>query len=134
MVVQKIIDTSVDLARPVDRIEPKIIRENFINQRNLEIVRQGMRQAVASGTGTARILKELPVEAAAKTGTAQTARKGFFHNWIVVFAPYENPEIVLVIVVENIEGFRAPTNLAAKEILNWHFQDNIKTEEEYLSQ
>ncbi len=103
----------------VEKIKPTVVQQNFVNPQNLQVIREGMRKTVTCGTAT--ILNNLSVKAAAKTGTAETAREGFFHNWIVAFAPYDEPEIVLVIAIEDIEGFHSPTNLAAKEILNWYF-------------
>lgn len=119
-IVHKIITGSSDFYRIVKEIKPKIIRKISFDLENLQEIKEGMRQAVTKGIS--RSLKELPVAAAAKTGTAQTSKKGFYHHWIVVFAPYENPEIVLTILVEEIkEGFVGVTTSIAKEILNWYF-------------
>ncbi len=115
-VVQKIVDKDKNL---VEEIKPEIIRENFIDPENLQIVREGMRGAVTYGTST--ILNTLSVNAATKTGTAQTPKKDYYHNWITVFAPYENPEIVLTIVMENVKGFRATVTPVAKAILEEYF-------------
>lgn len=106
-------------------IEPKIIRENFIDQNNLQIVREGMRQAVTSGSATG-YLDLLPVSAAAKTGTAQTGKKDkygneLFYNWVTVFAPYEDPEIVLTIMIENVPQVSAVVLPIAKNVLEWYF-------------
>ena len=95
------------------------VNQDFISQETLEIVRQGMRQAVTDGT--ARTLRNLPVKAAAKTGTAETPIANHYHHWVTIFAPYDNPEIVLTIMIENIEGLRAATLPVAREVLNWHF-------------
>jgi len=120
-VVKKIIDSEKNL---IKEIEPEIIRENFIDSENLKIVREGMRKAV-TGEGAPHassvLLNSLPVEAAAKTGTAQTSKENYYHQWITVFAPYEDPQIVLTIMIENVEGLRINTLLAAREILNWYF-------------
>jgi len=89
------------------------------------IVRQGMRQTVASGGGSAHRLDSLPVEVAAKTGTAQIyPSKEIYHNWIAVFAPYENPEIVIVVLIEEVEGLRVAAQTTAKEILQYYFENN----------
>ena len=51
-----------------------------------------------------------------KTGTAQTGN-GADHSWFVCFAPEENPQIAVAVVVEN-GGFGAEAALpAAKAIL-----------------
>lgn len=109
----------------VQETEPKIIRENFIEKDYLEIVRKGMREAVVSGT--AKILNDLPVKAAAKTGTAQVSKTKAPHAWFTAFAPYENPEIVVTILIEN--GGEGSTNAApiAKDILAWYFQNEVLT-------
>jgi penicillin-binding protein 2 len=106
--------------------DAKIIRQDFISKENLEVVRQGMRQTVTgknSPQASAVLLNSLPVKSAAKTGTAQTGIKEQYHNWVTVFAPYENPEIVLVIMIEYIEGDQVVVLPVAKEILNWYFGD-----------
>jgi len=113
-VVKKILSKNLE-----EEITSKIIRQDFINPQTLEIIKQGMRETVISGTG--RMLNDLPLKVAAKTGTAETPIEGHYHHWITLFAPYNDPEIVLVIMIENIEGVRAATLPVAREILNWYF-------------
>jgi penicillin-binding protein 2 len=79
-------------------IEPKIINKGFINKNNIEIVAEGMRSCVAAGS--CRILSSLPFSSAGKTGTAQWNKNKNNHAWFASYAPYEKPEIVLVILVE----------------------------------
>lgn len=111
-----------------NNFEPQIIRENFISTSTLEIVRQGMRQTVTSPAGSAHSLTTLPVSSGAKTGTAQSYGKAeIYNNWIGVFAPYENPEIVLVVMIEEVPGLRGSAQQTAKSILNWYFSPK-KTE------
>lgn len=105
----------------VEKIASKILRENFVKKENLEIVREGMRQAVTSPSGSAFILNSLPVSSAAKTGTAQTSKENFYHSWVTVFAPYEDPEIVLTIMVEEVPGLQMVVSPVAREVLNWYF-------------
>jgi len=106
----------------IQEFQSETLKENFILPENLQVVREGMRQAVTSAQGTAYSLNFLPVSSAAKTGTAQTSREGFYHNWITVFAPYENPQIVLTIVIENVPTETGITNKIAKRVLEWYFQ------------
>ncbi|HUW71786.1 MAG TPA: penicillin-binding protein 2 [Candidatus Humimicrobiaceae bacterium] len=124
-VVKSIVDTSMSSFRIVGELEPKIIRENFIDSKNIQVVREGMRQTVTSGTATGW-LNLLPVSSAAKTGSAQTGKfdeygNELLHNWITVFAPYENPEIVLTIMMEDVSGVMGGPLPVAKEILEWYF-------------
>lgn len=102
-------------------IEPEVIRENFIDAYNLQVVREGMRQAVTAGS--ARSLSVLPVAAAGKTGTAQWSSKKANHAWFTAFAPYEKPEVtVTVLVEEGREGSEVAVSIA-REILQWYFRD-----------
>jgi len=102
-----------------EEIQPKIIRKDFIAPENLQVIREGMREAVTYGSSV--LLSSLPVKAAAKTGTAQTWQEDVYHNWLTVFAPYENPEIVLTIVIENVRGMQVATLPIAQEVLTWYF-------------
>jgi penicillin-binding protein 2 len=103
----------------------EIIRQEFIDSDNLDIVRQGMRQAVSgenSPQASATILNSLSVKAAAKTGTAELGSDRY-NNWVTVIAPYEDPEIVLTIVMENVERVQAAVLPVAKEVLDWYFKE-----------
>ncbi|XOB40785.1 MAG: penicillin-binding protein 2 [Candidatus Nealsonbacteria bacterium] len=121
-IVQKIINGETGEA--IEEIQPQIIKENFVDIDNIKVVREGMRQAVTgynSPQASSIILNSLPVSAAAKTGTAETPKENLYHNWATVFAPYDNPEIVLTIMIEDVEGVRAVALPVAYEILNWYF-------------
>jgi penicillin-binding protein 2 len=120
-VVKQIVDDNKNV---IEEIKPKIIRKDFINLENIEIVRQGMRKAVTgegSPYASSVLLNSLPISVAAKTGTAQTPIEEHYHNWISVFAPYDDPEIVLTIMIEDIEGVQAAALPAAKQILEYYF-------------
>jgi penicillin-binding protein 2 len=65
----------------------------------LEIVRKGLRDAVAIRTGTGSVLSDLPVDVAGKTGTAQ-APPGQTHAWFVGFFPFEQPKYVICVFLE----------------------------------
>lgn len=77
---------------------PKSTKLPF-SQDILQVVQQGMREAVTGGTS--QILKDLPFEVAAKTGTAQTMVGVDTHAWFVAYAPYENPTLVMAVLIEN---------------------------------
>lgn len=119
-ITQKIIDSD---KKTVKEFLPELIASNFIKKDNLEVVREGMRNAVTGENAphaSSVLLNSLPVEAAAKTGTAQTSTPNHYNNWITVFAPYDDPEIVLTIMLENVPT-QAATLLPAREILQWYF-------------
>lgn len=122
--VQRIIDKDKEV---VEEIFPEIVRDNFISPENMEIVRLGMRDAVTYGSAVA--LNSLPVTAGAKTGTAEIGKPGFYHNWISVFAPYENPEIVITIMLEEVEGLRVAVIPVVRQALEWYFGERGLIEE-----
>lgn len=116
-VLEAVLDERGNIVR---KVTPEILRENIISQESLRRVVKGMRQTVTSGT--ARLLSGLPVAAAAKTGTAQVGNKPP-HAWVTVFAPLENPEIAITVMVEHAgEGATAAVPIT-RDILQWYFQN-----------
>ena len=119
-IVSKVIDHSGQL---IKEFKPEIIRNNFVDTSNLQVIREGMRGAVTEGS--AYFLNNLSLKVAGKTGTAQvtnTFRKT--NAWFVGFAPYDNPEIALAIVIEGAgEGSTAAVPVA-KEVFNWYYNNN----------
>ncbi len=109
-----------DTGKLIKKKEPEIIRKNFIDSYNIEVVRQGMRQTITNGS--ARSLSNLSVKVAGKTGTAQWSNKKEPHAWFTCFAPYKNPEIVITVLVEEGgEGTYVSVPIA-KEILEYYFK------------
>jgi len=51
----------------------------------------------------------------------------YYHNWITVFAPYDDPKIVLTIVIERVKGVKVATLPVAQEILEWYFTHPLDT-------
>lgn len=79
-------------------LKPQIINQNIAPTAHLSTVRRGMRAAVT--VGSARALAGLPIAIAGKTGTAQWSKKAENHAWFTSFAPYENPRIVVTVMIE----------------------------------
>lgn len=98
----------------------EVIRKDFISAENIQIVREGMRQAVTSGS--AKALSDLPEMVAAKTGTAQFGDEGKTHAWMEAFAPYNDPQIAIVVLIEQGGEGYATAGPVVKNILNWYFQ------------
>ncbi len=103
----------------VTSVPSEIIRQDFISQDILRIVREGMRETVTEGT--AQPLKDLPVAVAGKTGTAQFGTADKTHGWFVSFAPYEAPELAMIVLVEGQgeEGYNAVP--VTKDVYQWYF-------------
>ncbi len=70
-----------------------------LSPKNIEIIKQGMRQAITDRSGTARRLNRLSLEVAGKTGTAQTAGKS--HAWFAGFFPTPKNRYTVSVFLEN---------------------------------
>lgn len=113
---KEIIDEKGNL---IKRIEAEELNANFIDKEKIDIVKEGMRETVTYGS--ARLLNYLPFSSAGKTGTAQWSSVKNTHAWYSGFAPYENPEIAFVILIEEGgEGSSVATPIA-NDILKWYF-------------
>ncbi len=100
-------------------IKDEPVRAGFIKPGNIEIVRQGMRQAVTRGS--ARRLNALTVAVAGKTGTAQWSSQKKPHAWFTGFAPYKNPQITITVLVEEGGEGSFVSVPIAQEFLQWYF-------------
>lgn len=93
---------------------------------HLQAVQMGMRQACETG-GTAWPFFDFSVKGermsvGCKTGTAESQGNGSDpHAWFSVYAPYDNPNIVVTVVVENGGEGSSIAAPIAKEILTKYF-------------
>lgn len=118
----KLLEPSV--LKPDGPLQPTVIRKDFIDQQYLKIAREGMAQVIGGTTCTCTFA-DVPVKVAGKSGTAETdpnnpQRKP--HAWYTAFAPYNDPEVVFVVLLEEGEGgsqFAAP---AIAETMEWYFR------------
>ena len=66
---------------------------------NIERIREGTRRVVMGNRGTARFLRDDELPMGGKTGTAQNPH-GDDHAWFVCFAPYDEPQIAVCVLIE----------------------------------
>ncbi|MBU1180047.1 penicillin-binding protein 2 [Patescibacteria group bacterium] len=114
-----IVKTILRQDNTVTAVQPKIINENFIDEKNIEVVRKGLRDGVLYGSS--RALSDLSFAVAGKTGTAEWGTNKTPHAWFTGFAPYEGPEIAITVLIEEGgEGSEVAVPIA-KELLWWYF-------------
>lgn len=103
----------------VQEFRPPAVEMNIPSE-DIDVVRRGLREAVIYGSS--RALADLPVAVSGKTGTAQAGGSAT-HAWFTGYAPSNNPEIVLTILLE--KGGEGATHAVpvAKEILSWYFEN-----------
>nr|MDA3874126.1 penicillin-binding transpeptidase domain-containing protein [Kiritimatiellia bacterium] len=73
------------------------------NARHIETIRQGMKDVVMSPRGTARAAQVEGLVYAGKTGTAQYGSRDNrrYRSWMIAFAPYDNPTIAAVVLIDS---------------------------------
>jgi penicillin-binding protein 2 len=113
-IVKGILNTETDQEIATDE---QILQEGIIDPAHLRTIRQGMRDCVTSGS--CRRLASLPFSAAGKTGTAQWHSEKAHHAWFTSFAPYDKPEIVVTILVEEGEGGSKIAAPIANDFYRW---------------
>lgn len=97
----------------LQEIEPELIRKLDMDPAHFAAVRQGMRRSVTEGVNVAARDDCSGLSIAGKTGTAEfgpviqlpgpngtTREVRQSHSWFVGFAPYENPEIEVLALIE----------------------------------
>lgn len=110
---------SNDFSQVVEQYEPTVLNQLDIDPENLAAVTEGMLRVTTEGSAKA-YFADLGVQVAAKTGSAQVSSATESNALFVAFAPYENPEIALAIVVEKGGSGSTLANIAA-EILEYYF-------------
>lgn len=73
-----------------------------VNKEDMDAIRYGMRLVAQSGTA-ADYFSDYPIAVAAKTGTAEVYG-GSDNGIFVAYAPYENPQIAVAVVIERSGG------------------------------
>lgn len=111
-------------------IENNDIGDLQINEGNLKIVLEGMQSVTEEGGTAYSIFKNFDIQIGGKTGSAEAGNKT--NAWFVGFAPYDNPEIVVVVFVENgAHGYYSAE--VTKEIMEAYFGLNEEIEENKIA-
>jgi penicillin-binding protein 2 len=91
--------STVDAVSGKEYLFEKTIRDNHIfSAQSLSAVRRGMYACVSRGSCAA--LRDLPFASGAKTGTAQWKEGKKHFAWFTSFAPYNDPELVVTVLIE----------------------------------
>ena len=116
----------------IDVLAPQPVGSLDVSPEYIALVRQGMRDAVTHGT--AWLLRMPTISVAGKTGTAEYPgvdeegnllldEQGYLptHAWFTAFAPFDEPEIALVVFLDGGgEGSQTAVPVAAR-ILRYYF-------------
>ena len=111
---------SSDFSQVVYEYEPQVQDEINIAPENLNAVTEGMRDLTTGDGSLASAFRNLPFEVGAKTGSAQVSSTSDSNAVFVCYAPYDDPEIAISLVVEHGGSGSILASLAA-EILAYYF-------------
>ncbi len=116
-----LVDKVTDYTREnvIEEVQPNVLNNVGVDDKNLEIVREGMRQVALSGT--ASDFANYGVAIGAKTGTGQVTNHSDNVTFIA-FAPYDDPEIAIAVVIEHGDRSTYSKNVA-RDMLNAYFYD-----------
>jgi penicillin-binding protein 2 len=101
---------------PVEEISPEKLGHAGLRKTTLLQLREAMRDVVNASNGTGKKAKLPTVEVAGKTGTSQVFKMGRQmktdklvkhlrdHAWFIAFAPVDDPEIAIAVLVEHAGG------------------------------
>ena len=108
-----------------------------IQQQNLNAVLEGMKSVAMDEGGTAYVrFKDFNISVGGKTGSAEAGKDAngndIVHAWFVGFAPFENPEIAIVVMVEN-GGHGNYTAEVVRDIMAEYFGMNTQNVEEDMT-
>lgn len=112
------------LGKLQQEITGKKLDQVNITADQMGIIKQGFYQAVHGSDAytTAKDLASAKLDPAAKTGTAETVAENgesTINSTIVAYAPYDNPQIAIIVMLPNLDEEHDDTNKAiAKDIIN----------------
>jgi penicillin-binding protein 2 len=127
--------------RLVERVEPEVINRLDLRPDYIERVRKGLEAVVNEPGGTGRRAAVPGVRVSGKTGTAQVVSLQRYqasgrggrsyhyqdHAWYTAYAPSENPEVVVTVLLEHSGGGGANAGPVAGKVLKAYFDRSIDT-------
>jgi len=104
---------------PIKVFEPEALGPLGFSEDVLKEIKNDMEETIISGT--AQLLRDLPVRAGAKTGTAEVVKGRSINSLFTVFAPLDRPEIAMTVLVEGSAANQGYAIRTAHQVLQWYF-------------
>lgn len=113
---------SYDYSEKVYERVAEVVSENDFDESYYEAIQVGMYRVATSGTSATvkKAFEGASYTVAAKTGTAQVGTDETSNGVFICYAPYENPEIAIAVVVEK-GGSGSALAQIAREVLDYYF-------------
>lgn len=137
--VEQVIDPE---GKVIESFSPELINEIVGFERYFELIKLGMEEVVHGKRGTARVVAIDGLRIAGKTGTAQVVRLAQYkhlkeenipykyrdHAWFTCYAPAEDPEIAVTVLVEHGLHGGSGAGPIARAVLNQYFSGKLNQE------
>lgn len=128
--VDKVEETNGAIVKKVDPIIEEVTK---FEDADLQAVYKGMLLVTQGSRGTLRgIFKDFPIDVAGKSGTAQENLTRSSHTWFTGFAPYDDPQIAVTVMIPFGESSGSPAAVVAKNIIGEYMGLNYKPENSYM--
>ena len=118
---------SSDFSQVLYTKEPELLSTIEIQDENLEAVKAGMLALTTQGS-VSRHFVGLPFQVGAKTGSAQVDGQVEANAVFVCFAPYDDPEVAMALVVQR-GGSGSELGAMAADILSYYFSSQENRDE-----
>lgn len=127
--------TNYDGSETVYSYTPNLELDFELDPDNVETVHKGMYQVANGSSGTLRnFFRGYEVPVAAKSGTAQESSKRAEHTIFVCFAPYDDPQIALTIIIPfGNDSATSPAPTLAKKIISYYMNLDSTPETKYYN-
>jgi len=114
--------------------KPRVLKDtasetliDFSNLGNyIKEIKKGMGDAVSKYYGTANMLSGIPTSIGAKTGSSQVSNNAKTNAFFVGFMPLENPEIAILVLIENAKEGSLNAIPVANDVLEWYYLNRMQ--------
>ena len=106
----------------VKTVEPQVLSTLDIRANTLDTVKLGMKMMVEDSVTVSNFMRNVPVTVGGKTGTAQLGGNLKDNALFVCAAPYNDPEIVIAVVIEKGAG-GSYSSLSAARVLETYYAE-----------
>ncbi len=122
-----ILDKIVDASGATTRQTAPHAQSDYSSDADIfHIIQQGMIDGVVKDYGTSHTLADLPIDVAAKTGTAQINLNTKQNAFFVGYAPRENPQVAILVLIENAREGSLNAVPVAKDVFRWYSENRMK--------
>lgn len=116
-----------------EEVEETVENVLEIAPENLEAVYEGMLLVTQGSKGTLRnVFRDFPIDVAAKSGTAEENKNLSSHVWFVGFAPYEDPQIAVTVMIPFGDVTGSPAAVVAKNVIGEYMGLNYESSSGYM--